>query len=241
MKIMIVRHGEPNYEIDGLTEKGRLEAELLSHRLVKETITGLYCSPLGRARLTAEPTEKKLGINAEILPWLREFDVAEIKLPYLEKADICWDIMPEFIDSLENIYHPTRWLKEDFIKNSHAPAYYKEVCGNFDALLARHGYERDGYNYKATRPNHDTLVFVCHFGLGSVLLSHLLNCSPYSLWQHTCMAPTSVTTVYTEERKAGIAQFRASAIGDVSHLYAAGEEPSFSARFCECFTDDTRH
>ena len=26
-----------------------------------------------------------------------------------------------------------------------------------------------------------------------------------------------------------------------SDLYAAGEEIAFSARFCECFTDNTRH
>ena len=27
----------------------------------------------------------------------------------------------------------------------------------------------------------------------------------------------------------------------VSHLYVGDEEVSFSGRFCECFTDDTRH
>ena len=30
MKIIFIRHGEPNYEIDSLTEKGWREAELLS-------------------------------------------------------------------------------------------------------------------------------------------------------------------------------------------------------------------
>ena len=29
MKIIFIRHGEPNYEIDSLTEKGWREAELL--------------------------------------------------------------------------------------------------------------------------------------------------------------------------------------------------------------------
>ena len=32
MKIIFIRHGEPNYEIDSLTEKGWREAELLSKR-----------------------------------------------------------------------------------------------------------------------------------------------------------------------------------------------------------------
>ena len=68
-----------------------------------------------------------------------------------------------------------------------------------------------------------------------------MHCSPYSLWQHTCTAPTATTTLYTEERRDGIAHFRAASIGDISHLYAEGEEPSFAARFCECFADNTRH
>ena len=33
MKLLIVRHGDPNYEIDSLTEKGWREAEYLSEKL----------------------------------------------------------------------------------------------------------------------------------------------------------------------------------------------------------------
>ena len=48
MKIIFIRHGEPNYEIDSLTEKGWREAELLSKRTAKWNVTDFYCSPLGR-------------------------------------------------------------------------------------------------------------------------------------------------------------------------------------------------
>ena len=74
MKIMIVRHAEPDYSIDSLTEKGRVEAELLSRRLCREKdVLGYYVSPLGRARETARYTMEKLGSQAEVLPWLEEF------------------------------------------------------------------------------------------------------------------------------------------------------------------------
>ena len=53
MKIIFIRHGEPNYEIDSLTEKGWREAELLSKRTAKWNVTDFYCSPLGRAKDTA--------------------------------------------------------------------------------------------------------------------------------------------------------------------------------------------
>ncbi len=35
MKLMIIRHGDPDYSIDSLTEKGWREAEYLADRLVK--------------------------------------------------------------------------------------------------------------------------------------------------------------------------------------------------------------
>ena len=55
------------------------------------------------------------------------------------------------------------------------------------------------------------------------------------LWHGLCALPTGVTTVVTEERQQGIASFRIIGFGDLSHLYAAGETPSFAARFCECY------
>lgn len=241
MKILIVRHGEPNYAIDGLTERGKIEAELLADRLTKENITKLYCSTLGRARLTAEPTLNRLGITAEYCEWLREFDYCEVKLPYLDAPDCAWDLLPSFVADKEMLYSPDEWFTAEHIECSEVKKAYDAVCRELDLTLANHGYEREGNLYKAVKPNHETLVFVCHFGLSSVLLSHLMNTSPYTLWQHTCAAPTSVTTLYTEEREAGIAHFRAASIGDTSHLYAGGLEPSFAARFCECFEDDTRH
>ena len=95
--------------------------------------------------------------------------------------------------------------------------------------------------YRVEKENNDPFVFFYRFGLECVLLSHLLSVSPMILWHGTCAAPTSVTTVVTEERREGIASFRTLSFGDISHLYVKNEPPAFSARFCECFTDDTRH
>ena len=55
MKLLIVRHGDPDYSIDSLTETGWIEAELLSDRLCKLDVKAFYCSPKGRARDTAKP------------------------------------------------------------------------------------------------------------------------------------------------------------------------------------------
>ena len=60
-------------------------------------------------------------------------------------------------------------------------------------------------------------------------------------WHNFRALPTSVTRLVTEERKKGKAIFVCTQFGDLSHLYAGDEEPSFQARFCECYEDDTRH
>jgi probable phosphoglycerate mutase len=112
---------------------------------------------------------------------------------------------------------------------------YTYVTGELDKLLARHGYVRENNLYRAEQPNEDTVLLFCHFGLECVLLSHILNIPPMLLWHGTCAAPTSVTVLNTEERQKGYAYFRMSTFGDTSHLYAAGKEPSFAARFCETY------
>ena len=73
MRILIIRHCDPNYAIDSLTEKGWREAEMLTERLAKEKIDAYYVSPLGRAKATASLILKQRNETAEECPWLREF------------------------------------------------------------------------------------------------------------------------------------------------------------------------
>ena len=53
MKLLIVRHGYPDYTIDSLTPKGWKEVDYLSEKLAKLDVKAFYVSPLGRARNTA--------------------------------------------------------------------------------------------------------------------------------------------------------------------------------------------
>ena len=115
--------------------------------------------------------------------------------------------------------------------------YADNVAEGLDDLLFKHGYKREGNLYKAVRPNRDTIVLFCHFGVECVMLSHLLGISPMTLWHGFCALPASVTTLITEERREGVAYFRVNSFGDVSHLREAEIEPSFSARFCETYDD----
>ena len=73
MRLIFIRHAQPDYSIDGLTEKGKKEAELLAKRTANWNVDRFYCSPLGRARDTAAPTLKVHNKEAVICDWLQEF------------------------------------------------------------------------------------------------------------------------------------------------------------------------
>ena len=74
MRIIIIRHGDPNYEIDGLTPRGELEVRALAEKMKNEEVAAIYCSTLGRARLTAQPTADALGLRVEPCEWLRDYN-----------------------------------------------------------------------------------------------------------------------------------------------------------------------
>lgn len=240
MKILIIRHAEPDYEHDSLTEKGFREAELLADRLEHAPIDHFYVSPYGRARATAAPTLKRRGEEEHILPWLREFDVP-IVLKDGTRKNIPWDFLPADWTTHPENFTIDRWLETPAYKNSGMKDRLDEVYPGLDKLLLKHGYRRDGYIYRVEKPNAETIALFCHFGLECFLLARLLNLPVIPLLHNTCALPSSVTTLVTEEREEGIASFRMLTYGDTSHLTSRGEEPSFHARFCERFTDDTRH
>lgn len=242
MRILIVRHGDPDYEHDTLTEKGHREAKLLADRLQKEKIDYFYSSPLGRAKHTCDYTSSAMGREREVVvcDWLKEF-IHPLTLPTGQERHIFWDMLPEVWTAEEKMYDAFHWQEQNCYQEAKIYEHYQEVVKNLDKVLAEHGYVRDGRRYKVEKANTDTLIFFCHFGLESVLLSHLCNVSPIVLAHHFVALPTSVTTLYTEERREGIATFRCCGFGDVSHLYAGGEVPSKAARFCEVFGNDERH
>jgi len=239
MKILIIRHGDPDYTIDSLTEKGHREARLLSDRIVRENVTAYYVSPLGRAQDTARYTLEKCGRTAETLGWLREFDKNLIIGPDGQRR-IAWDMLPGDWTSVPDFYDKDNWTEVPVMAEADMKNGIAYVNGGLDALLAKHGYVREGNIYRAVSPNTDTIALFCHFGVECVMLGHLLGISPFLLWHGLMAAPSSVTTVCTEERRKGTAVFRVTAFGDVSHLYIADEPPAFAGRFCETFDDHTQ-
>lgn len=53
MLLYIIRHGEPDYTTDTLTERGWTQAEAVGKRIYDAKIDRIFSSPMGRAKQTA--------------------------------------------------------------------------------------------------------------------------------------------------------------------------------------------
>lgn len=236
MKLIFIRHGDPDYIKDSLTEKGWREAELLSERVKKwDFVTDFYCSPLGRAKDTASFSLDKLNRKAEVLDWMKEFWYP-VSSPFDGHEQVCWDFMPDYWTADERFMDKEQWLETPIMQsNPEIKPACKRVYDGLDSLLARYGYHRKNRYYVCgeNASKDASIVIFCHLGVTLLMMSHLLNISPVQLWQGFFLAPTSVTVVAGEERQPGIVQFRAQMVGDTTHLHD-GKEPISQAGY---FTD----
>lgn len=79
MLLYIVRHADPIYETDSLTDRGKSQAKAVAKRLQKSSIERIFSSPLGRAKETADYTCKLLGIEKSIEDWTREVNINKME------------------------------------------------------------------------------------------------------------------------------------------------------------------
>lgn len=212
MRLYIIRHADPDYAHDAITEAGHLEARALADRMATERLDRIFCSPLGRARLTMHYTADRLGLSAEIQEWMQELSGMRIQPP--PWGDLAaWDVPGEIFQ--------THRVAEAFAGQDFS-AQVQTVHQGSDQFLARLGYVRQGGLYQCVRPHAERIAVFCHNGLGLTWLAHLLQLPLVAVWTSFWLAPTSVTTVLLEQRSTEWAVPRCLAVGDTSHLYQAG-------------------
>ena len=235
MRLLLIRHAEPDYTVDSLTPKGRVEAELLSRRLINYSVRDFYVSPLGRARDTAAYTLEKLDRTAETLPWLAEFR-GRCTDPETGRPRLPWDLPPRLWSSFPGAQDVRTWTDTPLFAGSDVREIWQETTEGVDSLMARYGFRKDGPVWRCGKNTRDTVALFCHFGISMAVLGYLTDCSPLVLWHRTLTLPSSVTEVVTEERVRGEVSFRVTRLGDISHLESAGEKRSTAGLFPECFT-----
>jgi len=237
LKLIFIRHGEPDYARDSLTPAGFREAEILADRIKTWNVTDFYCSPQGRAKKTAEPVLKALNRTATEKAWLHEFHLVPVPDPDGGNDACSWDRLPSYMNENPELLDVAKWKDTPLIRETGYAEYYDRTMRELDDLLREYGYVRDGMYYRVLpdAKRDATVVFFCHLGITCALLSHLLNVAPHVLWQGFFLAPASVTIAGTEERDGKTAAFRVQLMGDTSHLREAKEPISEFGTYTELF------
>lgn len=211
MRLILIRHGEPDYAVDGLTETGHVQARRLAEALADVRIDRIYVSPMGRAQLTANYTVEAKGMSATTLDWLHELDGN-----YRDRL-WAWSVSGSRAFSADG---PV--TLEDWHERVEYGPHMKKVTGPFlaglDAFLAEHGYVRQGQRYRVVDGGCDLVIaFFCHGGVTATILSHLLNVSLPAAYSHFAIEPGSRTTLAFEAED-GYGVFRLRGLNDTSHL-----------------------
>ncbi len=180
MRLIFVRHGEPDYDHDCLTENGRRQAQSTAKRLRQEPIRKIFASPMGRTVETASYTAQMHGLEIETLDFMHEIDwgglrEADGSQRPLECEGHPWTLgckllteHPEFIGSPD-------WAEHHYFRDNICTGYMDTISEGMDAFLTRFGlYRQDGL-YECKAPCEDTIALFAHGGSGAVMFAHLLN------------------------------------------------------------------
>lgn len=112
LELVLARHGQSHGNLDrslgpdtDLTELGRQQATLLRDWLTQQdhAFTTLYCSPLRRARQTAEIINTKLGLEIVLDSDLRETEVAYLDVLPSRLSPLAREPLPPFAAEYEQM------------------------------------------------------------------------------------------------------------------------------------------
>lgn len=233
MLLYIIRHGDPDYATDSLTPRGVLQAEAVAKRLAASGIDRVYSSPMGRARQTAEPTCRLLGIDYTVEPWAREIR--------REQADTTFpDGVKKSVALVPNTYFREKGMWDLSCSNAlqcsvlegtdlaSAAAYVAENGRDF---LERLGYREEDGNYRILRPNEEKVALFCHGNFARVWLSDLLKIPVHMMLASFGYNHTGVTVLNFKNNENGITAPRCLCFGDTSHLYAHGPDMNYNGTF----------
>jgi probable phosphoglycerate mutase len=168
VELLLIRHAEPVRIGPGttagpadphLTERGQAQADRLASWLATEPVDAVLSSPLRRARDTAEPVARTLGLDIEVVDGLMEYDAqSDFYIPVEELRETRDHHLTAMIEG--------RW---DELGGEPPDQFRARIVPCVDAIIERF-------------PG-GTVAAVCHGGVINVYLAALLGLDRY-LWFH---------------------------------------------------------
>ncbi len=181
MLLFYVRHGDPDYSVDGLTPRGARQAEAVGKRFSVHGLDKIYTSPAGRARLTSKPTCEMLGMEAEVVDWADEGNALRATYVTTEDCHRIWGFhhtpTRELFASEEMRLLGREFYRHPTFANTHFAERIPVIQSQIDDWLLMLGYRHDlsRNGYYAERPNDDRVALFAHQGFGMLFLSCVLD------------------------------------------------------------------
>ena len=232
MILYYLRHGDPIYDPDSLTEYGHVQADALSKRLKYSGLDYLFSSPSNRARLTAKHTADALNLPVEIEDFLSE-DITwgEFTLPLADGKSRAWIFQ---IKELVKLLNSDQIRNMGFTWYDH-PAFSDTKCKQgcirmrnaVNGFMAKLGliYNPDEHCFVTNdtfSKYHDKKVGVfAHEGTGALFISTLLDI-PYPYVSRFEMNTTGMTVIRLDADKNGVVIPKLLQFNNDSHLYKEG-------------------
>lgn len=185
MDIIFVRHGQPQWAVDGLsqmdphlTELGWKQAELAAERIAtdeKATAKELIVSPARRSQETAQPIARETELAIDTVDGL-----LEIQMP--DWRGITEEAVVEIFKTTKH-RAPDEWW-DGLPGGESFRDFHDRVTTALDGLLAERGITRNKGDERLWDVENDPgrLVIVAHGGTNSVCLTHLMGAPP-SPWE----------------------------------------------------------
>lgn len=219
MRLIFVRHGEPNYEKDCLTETGVLQARACAKRLLREGIEQVFSSPQGRAVQTAEAYAQAAGGAAVTkLHFMHEISWGSTDGGELYNGGHPWTIADKMVSEG---YDLTRsdWRAHPLFSRNKATACADYVAAEIDRWLETLGYRREGFYYRQILAEENRRVYALfsHGGSSTAALAHLMNQTfPYML-SLLHMPFTAVTILRFDAKPNSLCLPHLELAGDCAH------------------------
>ena len=131
-EVLLMRHALPlsGHADPGLSDVGHAQAERVAQWLKGSRIDALVTSPLRRARETTAPIEVSLGLTADVIHDLREWELDDPNHVYDALEDMAPDD-PRVLAVAEGRY-------DDFVPELDTVAFQRRTVSAMDEVFARH-------------------------------------------------------------------------------------------------------
>ncbi|MCR4622962.1 MAG: histidine phosphatase family protein [Clostridiales bacterium] len=224
MLLFYIRHGDPVYDPDGLTELGRRQAEACARRLSAYGLDKIYSSSSERARLTALPTCEILKKDMTLLDWCQE-SLAWQEFTVVRGGHRQWIFQAEDTVKLLTSLAVTRlgedWTEHPDFSSTGAKKGIERVRRHTWEFLSELGYAYDTVSgmYLHTGPSPKRVALFAHQGFGMAFLSTVL-CIPYPIFSTRFDTGHTGITVIDFPEVDGPCLPRCLQMANDSHLYA---------------------